>query len=437
MMTTASLVLSLLFFTQPQEAKGSTARGIDLDQARSLFNLAKELCLQDAGRLWGQPLSGPWLFVDPATRQVVASQADAEGQLREAQGVFLGQLPASIPAANTSVKWLGTTWVMVLWPLPEKPIVRRSLLMHETWHRLQADLGFPATNPKNAHLETLEGRYWLQMEWRALAAALSAKDEARRQAAADALLFRAVRREFASHARIEERQLEMHEGLAEYTGIHLSGCGQDEQQSFVVQELRERPARLDSFSRSFAYLSGPAYGLLLEETAHPWRTGLKPDHDLGERLRVFMNLPEIHPDLNQAKSRAEMYEGSKLYQAERERDERRQKELAKYEQQFIKGSVLILPLKKMQIQLNPNRVFSLGEEGTLYLDARLSDEWGVLSAKGGVFIAKDFKRAMVPLPKELQPRPLRGEGWELQLEPGWEPQAAERNGDWRIGRTAK
>ena len=42
------------------------------------------------------------------------------------------------------------------------------LMMHEMWHRIQPQLGLPARPGGSEHLDTVEGRYWMQLEWRAV-----------------------------------------------------------------------------------------------------------------------------------------------------------------------------------------------------------------------------------------------------------------------------
>src|SRR5262245_47025224 len=156
---------------------------------------ARDALERDNGRLWGVQLMAPILFVDAGTREVCSSDADSAGILKPAgSSMFAGTLPAEINAANTSLHWGGRLWSMVLWPLPDDPVLRRALLIHELWHRVQADIGLPASGPSNAHLDTPDGRLWLQLEWRALALALDRMGDARAQAIGDALTFRATRR---------------------------------------------------------------------------------------------------------------------------------------------------------------------------------------------------------------------------------------------------
>jgi len=145
---------------------------IPLADARAVFSQARTQCEADGGHLWGASLCGPIMLVDPRPRRIVASQADAKGALREQDGVFVGELPKETNVANTAVEWSGTRWTQMLWPLPEDEGKRGTLIAHEMFHRLQPDLPIAdARGGENPHLDTLEGRYSLQLEWRALASA--------------------------------------------------------------------------------------------------------------------------------------------------------------------------------------------------------------------------------------------------------------------------
>jgi hypothetical protein len=400
---------------------------IDLRLAKQYFDEAENLWKQDGGRVWGRPLNGPLLFVDRNRRRVVANQADAEGRLRKEGSLFVGELPATLTVANTTIRWAGVRWIMVLWPLPKDTQDRRVLLMHESWHRIQDQLGFPPAGPINAHLDTLNGRYWLQLEWRALGKALAQRGENRRTAVEDALLFRAYRHKLCKDAAKEERLLEMHEGLAEYTGVKLSGMSDTDQAAYVVKKLQERPQTMPTFVRSFAYLSGPAYGVLLDTQAADWRKDLKADADLAKTLAV--HLPAL--EAKDLQDRAKRYEGEKLLAAEKERDRERQKRIAEYRARFVDGPVLVLPLQKLQVSFDPRSIQPLEGVGMVYPSLRIVDDWGTLMASKGAVITADFKKAYVTAPKEPKAQPLRGEGWEIQLNPGWQVEAGERKGDFQ------
>lgn len=254
-------------------ANSTAAQTVSINTAlaQQYFQEAENICRADGGYLWGVSLCAPLLFVDPKTRFIVANEQDAEGSLTKQGNVFTGHLPERVNIANTAVDWSGTKWAMIKWPLPENKYERANLLAHESWHRIQDALKLPASMPANAHLDSPQGRLWLQLEWHALAAALTKRGGGRRVAIRNALVFRAYRRTLFPGAEAEERALEMNEGLAEYTGAKLSGRTDVAQR--VAAQLKEAEKK-ETFVRSFAYASVPAYGILLDEASGAaWRGG--------------------------------------------------------------------------------------------------------------------------------------------------------------------
>src|SRR2546429_7426343 len=46
-----------------------------------------------------------------------------------------------IGRANTATKWAGVEWTMVMWPVPQYKQPRMRLMLHECFHRVQAEIG--------------------------------------------------------------------------------------------------------------------------------------------------------------------------------------------------------------------------------------------------------------------------------------------------------
>jgi hypothetical protein len=405
---------------------------IDLDLAKTYFDEAHRLAELDGGKLWGKSLAGPLIFVDPRSRFAVANQADESGKLTPMGKVFVGTLPANVPLANTALRWGGTHWSMMLWPLPEDKPTRSTMLMHESWHRIQGDLGLPSFDPANAHLDSLQGRYWLQLEWRALARALSLSQNDGGMAIEDALRFRQHRRALFKGAANEENTLELHEGLAEYTGIKLNGFPEAEQKHLLFEHFEEFPTQLQTFVRSFAYLSGPAYGLLLDQQAADWLRKIKPGDDLGQILAKAVDLKLPAEPESATKARAARYDGQKLWTAEVAREESRLKKVADFRHLLIDGPVLLLPLGRQQMSFNPSELVPIEGVGTVYPTLTLMSAWGKLEVHKASLITSDFKKAFVAAPTKFEEKLLAGDGWELRLEPGWKAAKGERKGDWKL-----
>lgn len=410
--------------------------GIDLALARQYFAEAAAACERDGGKLWGRPLCGPMIFFEPATREVVANRGDAEGRLAPRGGLFVGRLPEKENAANTATDWAGVRWSMVYWgALGEDRYDRDRLLIHESFHRIQDGLGLPMSNPSNDHLDTPQGRLWLQLEWRALARALTRRGPARDGAVADALVFREYRRTLFPRAASEERALEMNEGLAEYTGVKLCGRAGADTAAFVAARLERANAR-PSFTRSFAYESGPAYGLLLDEAGPGWRRGLRPADDLGLLLRRALSL-RLPDDLEaEASRRSGGYDGEGLRAAEAKREGDRRARIASYRAKLVEGPVLILPLtERVNYSFDPNSLVPLDGLGTVYPTLRVTDAWGVIEVEGGALMRRGDEGPsvlQVPAPADPGARPLRGERWTLRLNGGWALEPSGRKGDYLL-----
>jgi hypothetical protein len=389
-------------------AASTVASPIALDEAQRVFDEVRLASDEDGGKLWGKPLYGPILLVDRTTRFVVANVRDAEGKLTPARGVFTGTLPPSVIVANTATHWSGTRWTMVIWSaVGDFTVSRRRLLLHESWHRIQNELGFTSDEKPNAHLDTVDGRYWLQLELRALAAALRSADEARLDAIRDAITFRA-RRGAAS----PERSLENNEGLAEYTGWTLRGTSAGESQRTFAHQLSTLDPNRD-FARSFAYLTGPAYGFLLDALDPGWTRRYKPSDDLADTLaRAAKVVP--HESVN-----VSAYQGEELRAFEEKRAVDRQRMLAEYRRRFIEGLTLELPMANARFGFDPDRAFTLGDAGTVHPSLDVTADWGVLKTTAPALIAADFTKFVVPAPSSTAGRTLTGDGWTLTLHPGW------------------
>jgi len=397
---------------------------IDAEGAMKVFQEAAAICARDAGALWGRTLCGPMLLVDPDDNAIAANQADGGGALKASGAIFTGRLPASEILANTPVQWSGTPWTEMLWPLPDDAARRRVMIAHELFHRIQPELGMARLDGGNQHLDTLEGRYLLQLEWRALAKALAAPDAATRRAAiADALAFRHERHRLFASAAADEGALEANEGVAEYTGVRAGLSTPQARTSYAIEDLSAFVAA-PSFVRSFAYATGPAYGLLLDQADPGWRDKRGGGQRLDQLLAAALHLGAPAD----AKARAAAYDDGSLRASETKRDQERTLRLAAMRERFVAGPVLTLPLTHSSYQFNPQTLQPLDELGTVYPTLRLAGDFGVLEVEDGALMDKAMKQATVSA-AGIDASNLKGPGWRLTLNKGWTIQPGARKGD--------
>ena len=223
--------------------------------------------------------------------------------------------------------------------------------------------------------------------------------------------------------------MELHEGLAEYTGVKLSGQG-DLERYVIDGRLKEAPAN-KTFVRSFAYASGPAYGLLLDAASDAWTRRLNKEADLAQLLLARLEM-EVPPDLAAAADeRSRQYGAGELAMAEDKLEQTRRELINSYRARLVDGPVLTIPLQKMNMQFNPGNLVALEPLGTVYPDIRVVDIWGVLTvSRGGALMARDFSKVTVAAPATPDSRILEGDGWTLELKEGWSAAPAEREGSF-------
>lgn len=366
----------------------------------------QQMCSADAGRLWGANLCGPLLIVDVNSRQVWATQRDNLGVLTlTAGGGWIGVLPQGVLVANTTVEWAGVRWIMVVGPLPDDAAARRVLVAHESWHRVQTSIGLPMQDAIAAHLETERGRYLMRLEMRALSTAMLSSGRARRDATKDAIAFRMARLATFPEALAAETALDRNEGLASYTGVYL---GAGSQSHLYAARALTAADEQQALARSYAYATGPAYGLLLDEYAPSWRTALSswaPADLLVSPLRV-QPLPSA--GLNR---RAQRYDGPLVASEERDRAETQRRVIADLQARF-RGARLELPLGQMQFEFDPNQVTPIDGLGTFYQRLVVRDVWGELRATEGALISPTFSVLTAANPTLAG---TSGPGWILTL----------------------
>jgi hypothetical protein len=398
---------------------GAPAFGqVDQHRAAAYFAEARAMCERDGGRLWGVSLCGPMVFADAPSGAMATNQEPPAGER-----------PRVLGFANTAVDWGGTRWASYIWAFvpADDEVRRKQLLMHELFHRVQPELGLLQGAGSNDHLDTLEGRYWLRLEWRALARAISTP-ASRREAVRDALAFRAARRALFPGAAERERVEEMNEGLAQYTGTVLAASSGREAASSAAAQLGAAEAQA-TFVRTFAYASGVGYGVLLDAASPGWRRPPLATADLGSLLSAAL---AVGPSPS-ATAAAARYDGGQLRAAEEERDAQQRAKVAQLRQKFVEGPVLRFPRGRGGAVFETRGVTPIGV-GTVFSSYRVAGPWGAFETTSGVLVSTDGSTLVVAAPPGPHGRTLHGDGWSLTLADGWVVRAGPRAGDLQVVR---
>jgi len=394
---------------------------VDQQRAQEYFKQVQAVCDREGKRLWGMSMCGPMLIADLRTQTIATSQPAPEGPRPRLAGLV-----------NAPVEWGGVTWASVMWEslVNATPRTGRAILLHELFHGVvQAKLGLKASELLNEHLDAMDGRYWMRLEWRALARALRESGAPRTAAVRDALAFRQARRMLYPGSADNERALEINEGVASYAGIAAAADSEADAIASALEALAGAETG-ESFVRTFAYATGPAYGLLLDASSPGWRQRIRNTDDFAALLAGAL---AVQPAADAAASAAG-YGGAEIRAAEEQRERQRQERLAELRRQFVDGRVLLIRGTGRGMSNSIGAVV-IPEVGTVFFGPyRFDTDSGMLEAEKGVLLESNGIVRRVPAPVRRDDATLAGDGWTFTVKPGWVIREGPRPGDYEVVR---
>jgi hypothetical protein len=416
----------MLAFSNIGAAQNSTLK----DSITTCFKEIKEATTLHK-KLWNRDIYGPFLFINPQTREVYANVADSAGSLKRCGDIFCGSLPSGKIISNTSTKWNGTQWATAILPLEKTKAERLNLCTHELFHVSQPALGFHTRMGNNGHLDTKNGRLYLRLELAALEKALQATKRGEAELHIyNALLFRQYRYLLFANAKEEENKNELNEGIANYSGIYMSVTSDEERRAEYIRNLKNGVS-YKTYVMGYAYLAIPCYGYLLSKRDKGWNRKIDSNTNLTDFFckEYRFKSPEAYDEA--VKRAASAYEGEKLAAEEEERERKQQETLDAYTDLLVSKPHLFLNSIKMNIGFNPQEAISFGEYGTIYPTLTVTDKWGKLAVSKGGLLEKNWKGVTVSAITKEDGAAVEGDGWVLNLNSGFVVVKGD-DGNWRI-----
>lgn len=400
-----------------KEDKNETSVYSDLEKT---FAEVDSILKTDKGNFWGHELNGPIILVDPKTRAFVANRNNSTNAFKKVNAVYLDTLPRELNIANTAFNWNDERWTMLMLPLPNEKVARNNLIIHELFHRIQPEIGYENLQElANGHLDTYEGRLLLKLELRALKKALqSIKENSRDIHIRNALFFRSIRQ---SNEQIKsaENSLEVNEGLAEFTGMMLSGRTQRQMNQHLVNSIDQFYTNA-TFVRSFAYQTIPIYGYLLFDQNKQWHLEFSKEAYLTDYFIKAFSMQMPSDASYERIAREHDYNYQNIVDKERIREDKRLAKIDGYKKKYIDGPTLTLYFEKMNISFDPRNITPLENYGTVYPNLRVTDNWGILTVENGALLSTNWGSVIVSSPIDVNSDSVRGDGWVLELNNGWE-----------------
>jgi hypothetical protein len=177
-------------------------------------------------------------------------------------------------------------------------------------------------------------------------------------------------------------------------------------------------------------MSGPPYGVLLDDFLPEWRRQVRATSDLGDLLASAIN----QPPAAEVAVAAARYDAATLRTAEEARDRARQARVAELRRRFVDGPVLTMPGAGSGTSDSRDAVGIPGVGTVYFRNFTRSAQWGRLNANDGVLLAADGSTVSVPVTSTLEGTTLKGDGWTATLNSGWVVRPAARPGSFTIVR---
>ncbi|MCJ7820348.1 MAG: hypothetical protein MUP53_04025 [Bacteroidales bacterium] len=397
-------------------------------KAGDYFRMIESVCARDSGKLWGENLYGPIMFVDSKTRSIYTNVADNEGLLKAKDGIFTGVLPKERLITNNVIDFGGVRFAMA--PLPEEEDQFRitGRAVHSLFHCYQERHDLKPSEFNTRHMNEHNARLFLKLEWKALTNAIKFSGDARHQAIRDALIFRGARRELFPGAVTDENKSEDYEGLTTFTYMKLCSTGDDELKSKLLDYL-DRIYSNTSYAFGYGFVHGALYGYLLDCKDFDFKQIKTPDFDLGLATATVyaVTLPELCRDV--AGSLAFNYDLPAIREEEAEREKVISEQTHKIVSTFIEKPVLIVHMESPNFSFEPEDINSLDTLGILYRKLRVSDNWGRLAVDdGGALLTNDLRILRVSAKEvQIERNHVTGTGWHIVLNDGWYAEKAGAN----------
>src|SRR5664279_388536 len=398
------------------------------EKASVYFKDIEQICNRDSGKLWGQNLYGPLMFVERGTRRIVANQPDNEGILKYNDGVFTGIYPKELLLSIAPVIFGGKQFAMTTLPPEDDKYRIETRAIHSLFHRFQENEGVTASIFNVSNMDEKEARLWIKLEWKALRKAINSEGEERQLAIRDALIFRGSNREQYRKYENDENRFETFEGLATFTYTMLCTNSPEEFKTRLFENL-DRIYSMDSYSRSYGSIEGALYTTLLYEKGFDIKKIKTDNFDFGSAVKDLykIELPTICRDVGG--SLAVNYNMEDILKEETLRDTQIKESILNQASTFTQKPVVFLELESPSFDFEPEDIHSLDSLGTLYNSIRVSDNWGKLTVeKGGCLVSNNLKFIRITAKAfKADKNHISGEGWHLILNNDWELVPVDQN----------
>lgn len=357
----------------------------NISDASFLFKEVKRICDNDGGELWGENLFSKAILINIDNRFFVANDSLPIDNCARKGMYFIGYLPNIYPMANSTLKVGSKKYASIRYSDKNEfdTLLYIRTFIHEMFHVFMSSNNYDNVTYNNPHMDTRDGRVYLQLELLALKKALISNGVNRKEAIKEALCFRNKRQSLFPNSKANENNFEIQEGLAQYTEYSLAIFSERERMSTLLNSI-DRLIKETSYMRSFGYETGASYAFL-NDISNDWRKTVFIENDLS---KITMNLYGVN-DTEVDKSNLSIYIKNYDYKSILLKEDSIEgaKEIFKLNiiERFNNGVLLVADLEDNSFSIISNMI-QLDSTSTYFPYIKLTGKFGYINSKNEAII---------------------------------------------------
>jgi len=408
---------------------------------------AKSILDKDAGKLWGVPIWDDLILILSADNTAY-SLAYFESSSLTPSGIYSAVLPAGKIFYSSAIQKYNDKYYAVV--MDSHIADNSATIIHELFHLLHRKYRSFNGMPIN-YMDNYDARELLRLEFQALRNCLISINENKSKKTIadylqDAMIYRKIRQSAYCSFLTRETEIETSEGLANYTGFVLSSYPNI--YNLAIREINKRE-NSNSYTRTFSYATGFAYGVIFDYLKMDWKQGL----DVVYNFLDIYETKYLKEPLNITPQRQERANGRNNYAIIHEQEtalkEENDRKIALLRRQLIEAPTLSVNLKYPNFAqgYDMNGIVAFDSLNIVYTsfyrgtDAssknfgnvtfssqnKKHEITGVLATMGATSLTLTF-----PLPFQIEGNKIIGDTYEITLNKNWKVEPKNEKGDFEI-----
>src|SRR5690554_882124 len=290
------IILGLVFVFPIDLHSQDSLKSKNISDASFLFKEVKRICDNDGGELWGENLFSKAILINIDNRFFVANDSLPIDNCARKGMYFIGYLPNIYPMANSILKVGSKKYASIRYSDKNEfdTLLYIRTFIHEMFHVFMSSNNYDNVTYNNPHMDTRDGRVYLQLELLALKKALISNGVNRKEAIKEALCFRNKRQSLFPNSKANENNFDIQEGLAQYTEYSLAIFSERERISTLLNSI-DRLIKETSYIRSFGYETGASYAFL-NNISNDWRKTVFIENDLSKITKNLYGVNDTEVD---------------------------------------------------------------------------------------------------------------------------------------------